>query len=95
MESVPHTQSFSGRVTLLCRNIDGKRYGAAAITLTIGGCPIDAVAVIAGDDKWVSSRDDCIDWLSNHGLGFNLAAGLIADALIEQGARAAEKRRQA
>jgi hypothetical protein len=73
-----------GQVSLFCHRIDGKLYGAARIVVRIGHTPLDAIAVKAGSKKWASTREDCVDWLTRHGLSRRLAIALIDDALDQQ-----------
>jgi hypothetical protein len=53
---------------LLSVKIEGITYGARLITLSVFGCDMPAVAMRAGDAKWVTTPDDAIGWLSGHGM---------------------------
>lgn len=59
-----------GRLTIRCRELKGKRYGAVPVDATIGGTSLgdDLFAVVCDTDKWVSTRADCERWLTGHGL---------------------------
>jgi hypothetical protein len=53
---------------LLTVKTEGITYGAKLITLIVFGCAMPAVAMRAGDAKWVTTPDDAIGWLSGHGM---------------------------
>jgi hypothetical protein len=53
---------------LLTIKIEGITYGARLITLNVFGCDMPAVAMRAGDAKWVTVPEDAIGWLSGHGM---------------------------
>jgi hypothetical protein len=53
---------------LLSIKIEGITYGARLITLNVFGCVMPAVAMRAGDAKWVTPPEDAIGWLSGHGM---------------------------
>jgi hypothetical protein len=53
---------------LLTVKIEGITYGARLITLSVFGCDMPAVAMRAGDAKWVTTPDDAIGWLIGHGM---------------------------
>jgi hypothetical protein len=53
---------------LLTVKIEGITYGAKLITLSVFGCAMPAVAMRAGDAKWVTIPEDAVGWLSGHGM---------------------------
>ncbi len=62
---------------LLTVKIAGITYGAKLITLCVFGCDMPAVAMRAGDAKWVTIPEDAIGWLSGHGMTDDEAARLM------------------
>jgi hypothetical protein len=56
-------------IQLMCQEIRGKTYGIGRCTVHVGGTEIDGVAVVAGDDRHVSSEEGAGEWLALHGLG--------------------------
>lgn len=74
-------------VNLTTKTVRGRLYGVAAVVVTIGGAPIEAVAVMADQEKWISAREDAVRWLSERGLGKAEAEKLVADGLKEEAER--------
>ena len=60
--------------------IRGERYGAVKCVVSMGTAPLDAVAVIAEHQRWCSTPNDCVEWLSNRGLTEEEARNLVMNA---------------
>jgi hypothetical protein len=58
----------------------GKAFKAGPCVVTIGGFPVDAIAVFAGSEKFVTTFDGCIQWLIKRGLPGAKATKLVTDA---------------
>src|SRR4051794_35319512 len=58
------------KLTIHCLTLKGKRYGAAPVSVSIGGTSPGSVlfAVVCDKEKWCSIREDCERWLTQHGL---------------------------
>jgi hypothetical protein len=74
-----------GNVTLKTTTHDGKRFGAGGCTVWFGNIPVEGVALLAGDEKWVTTREHAYTWLEEHGCPADLAARLVNDATRDQG----------
>lgn len=75
-----HAADAVGEVRMMAKKIRGKRYAAGDCVVNLFGASICAVAVIAGDLKWVSTEEDCIEFLSKRGLTKAEAKRLIHEA---------------
>ncbi len=72
-----------GKVTLHVKKIGRKRYGAARCFVSgMGNNNTPAVAVLAGKEKWISTFDDCVLWLSKRGLTYTQARDFINEAAV-------------
>jgi hypothetical protein len=69
-------------ITLLTITYDGKHFGAGACTVTIGGAPVPTLALRAGDERWITTRDHAVAWLTERGLPAHAAEALIQSAIV-------------
>lgn len=70
-------------VELNTRMIRGVRYWVGAVTVRLGPAPMDGVAVAAGKDRRVTTREHAPEWLVGHGLAKDEAEWLVAKGLGE------------
>jgi hypothetical protein len=63
-------------------------YGAAPCLVNLFGTEIDAIAVTAGDERWICDRKRCQIWLASHGLSMDEADQVIQDGLEQSAAEA-------
>lgn len=66
------------KVTLKSGLVDGKRFGAGRVVITLGNVPMDGIALMAGDDRWVTTEDQAHAWLVDHGMPADKATELLA-----------------
>lgn len=78
------------KLTLTTKVINGKTYGASPCVVTLFGSNIDGFAVCCNQEKWISSRDDCIEWLRVRGL-----SAINADLLLDLGTAVDQARKPA
>jgi len=62
------TESDGFEVTLETQEIRGKLYGIAPVTVKLGYAPLAGVAVRAGDERKVTTREHVVEWLAVRGL---------------------------
>ncbi len=74
-----------GSVTLSMKTIRGKVYGVSAVSAALGGTDLGPglVAVKAGRDKRVTTREHAVEWLEERGLARHEAVTFIAEGLGE------------
>lgn len=65
-------------ITLAVIEIRGRQYGSSPAVVTIGTAAVPTYAVSAGADRWVSTKADCIVWLTDRGLTKDEAILLLA-----------------
>lgn len=71
------------QIHLMTDEIRGVRYGVGRCVVTIGGAPIDGVAVAAGDERRVTTEDHAWAWLAQHGLTEDEARQFVSEGLRE------------
>jgi len=69
------------KVNLMTREVRGVKYGCGRCTVGIGPTELDGVAVAAGDNQWISTEADCLEWLARHGLTREEARSFLATGL--------------
>lgn len=45
-------------------NIDEMQIAVGTVAISLFGGKLDAVAVVCGDDRWISTEEDCVRWLA-------------------------------
>jgi hypothetical protein len=77
--STEDTDAAKLDVQLVTKEVDGKTYGVGRVALQLGGTKLDGVAVVAGDQKHVTTEEGAYLWLGLRGL--NDAKAFVAEGL--------------
>lgn len=79
-------------IHLRTRTIRGQVYGVGPCTLEVGTERVAAVAVRAGGESHVTSREGAFAWLANHGLSLREAREFVRRALRQAAAHGDDNR---
>jgi len=78
-------------IDMLVAEYEGKPYGAGVCTVSVAGTPVESVAVLAGDERFICTAINAISWLFNRGLPRGQATRMVKAAQRDNQHRDVEK----